>query len=257
MDIGYMVNSYVSLGYELADAIAKVSQDIILFKISKSSLNRNVTIKGGVVMHNISKNKRRATRDIDFDFIKYSLDDYSIKDFIEKLNEVNDNIKILINNDIEELHHQDYSGKRVYITLIDSNNYRIDSKLDIGVHKNFDIEQEEYCFDLNVINESVTLFINSKEQIFAEKLKLLLKFAYTSTRYKDIFDFYFTTLIFNDITLKANNFENIYNMLNQIFNNKRFTSNLDNIKVNWLDISSKDAINCILEYMKEFEKVTI
>ena len=273
MDIGYMVNSYVSLGYELADAIAKVSQDIILFKISKSSLNHNVTIKGGVVMHNISKNKRRATRDIDFDFIKYSLDDYSIKDFIEKLNEVNDNIKILINNDIEELHHQDYSGKRVYITLIDSNNYRIDSKLDIGVHKNFDIEQEEYCFDLNVINESVTLFINSKEQIFAEKLKSLLKFAYTSTRYKDIFDFYYlikygnlnktklekyiTTLIFNDITLKANNFENIYNMLNQIFNNKRFTSNLDNIKVNWLDISSKDAINCILEYMKEFEKVTV
>lgn len=97
----------------------------------------------------------------------------------------------MINNDIEELHHQDYSGKRVYITLIDSNNYRIDSKLDIGVHKNFDIEQEEYCFDLNVINESVTLFINSKEQIFAEKLKSLLKFAYTSTRYKDIFDFYY------------------------------------------------------------------
>lgn len=83
MDIGYMVNLYVSLWYELADAIAKVSQDIILFKISKSSLNHNVTIKGGVVMHNISKNKRRATRDIDFDFIKYSLDDYSIKNFIE------------------------------------------------------------------------------------------------------------------------------------------------------------------------------
>ena len=179
----------------------------------------------------------------------------------------------MINNDIEELHHQDYSGKRVYITLIDSNNYRIDSKLDIGVHKNFDIEQEEYCFDLNVINESVTLFINSKEQIFAEKLKSLLKFAYTSTRYKDIFDFYYlikygnlnktklekyiTTLIFNDITLKANNFGNIYNMLNKIFNNKRFTSNLNNIKVNWLDISNKDVINCILEYMKEFEKVTI
>ena len=57
--------------------------------------------------------------------------------------------------------------------------------------------------------------------------------------------------------LKTNNFENIYNMINQIFNNKRFISNLDNIKVNWLDISSKDVINCILEYMKEFEKVTI
>lgn len=46
-------------------------------------------------------------------------------------------------------------------------------------------------------------------------------------------------------------------MLNKIFINKRFISNLDNIKVNWLDISNKDVINCILEYMKEFEKVTI
>lgn len=157
MDIGKLVDLYVNKDYELADAIAKVSQDIILLKISKSPLNRNVTIKGGVVMHDISKDKRRATRDMDFDFIKYSLGDESIKQFIEKLNKVNDGISITINGNIEELHHQDYDGKRVYITLIDSNNYRIDSKLDIGVHKDFDIEQEEYCFDLDTINESATL----------------------------------------------------------------------------------------------------
>lgn len=84
MNIGKLVDLYVNKGYELADAVAKVSQDIILLKISKSSLNRNVTIKGGVVMHNISKDKRRATRDMDFDFIKYSLGDESIKQFIEK-----------------------------------------------------------------------------------------------------------------------------------------------------------------------------
>ena len=51
MDIGELVNLYVSSGYELADALAKVSQDIILLKISRSSLNNHVTIKGGVVMH--------------------------------------------------------------------------------------------------------------------------------------------------------------------------------------------------------------
>lgn len=33
--------------------------------------------------------------------------------------------------------------------------------------------------------------INSKEQIFVEKLKSLLKFGITSTRFKDIFDFYY------------------------------------------------------------------
>ena len=63
----------------------KVCQDILLAKISKGALNRNITIKGGVVMHNISKDSRRATRDLDLDFIKYSLDDKSIKNFIEKL----------------------------------------------------------------------------------------------------------------------------------------------------------------------------
>lgn len=137
MDIGKLVDLYVNDGYELADAIAKVSQDIILLKISKSSFSHNVTIKGGVVMHNISKNKRRATRDMDFDFIKYSLNDESIIKFIEKLDKVDDGIKIKINGKIEELHHQDYSGKRVFITIIDEKKYRIDSKLDVGVHKDF------------------------------------------------------------------------------------------------------------------------
>lgn len=57
-------------------------------------------------MHNISKDKRRATRDMDFAFIKYSLGDESIKRFVEKLNKVNDGINITINGNVEELHHQ-------------------------------------------------------------------------------------------------------------------------------------------------------
>lgn len=91
-------------------------------------------------MHNISKDKRRTTRDIDFDFIKYSLDNEAIKKFIEKLNTVNDGIRIAIEGSIEALHHQDYSGKRASIVLIDRNDYRISTKLDIGIHKDFDIE---------------------------------------------------------------------------------------------------------------------
>lgn len=164
-------------------------------------------------------------------------------------------------------------GKRVYITLIDSNNYRIDSKLDIGVHKDFDIKQEEYCFDLDTINESATLFINSKEQIFTEKLKSLLKFAYTSTRYKYIFDLYYlikysnlnktkleqyiNKIIFNDKPIRVNNFKDIYRMLNSVFNNRRFVSNLNNVKVNLLNISSDEVINCILEFIEAFEMIAI
>ena len=71
--------SNVNEKYEYADAESKVAQDIILLLLSGSKYSKNITIKGGVVMHNISHDKRRATRDLDLDFIKYSLDDSSIK----------------------------------------------------------------------------------------------------------------------------------------------------------------------------------
>ena len=140
-------------------------------------------------MHSISRDNRRATRDLDMDFIKYSLEDNSIHNFILKLNAVKDGISIEIVGKIEKLHHQDYDGKRVNIRLIDSNEFIINTRLYIGVHKLFDIEQDNYCFDLGIFKENVNLLINSREQIFAEKLKSLLKFGITSTRYKDVFDF--------------------------------------------------------------------
>ena len=48
-------------------------------------------------------------------------------------------------------------------------------KLDIGVHKDIDIEQDELCFDLGNLSNSVLLLANSKEQICVEKIKSLLK----------------------------------------------------------------------------------
>ena len=69
-------------GYSEANAQARVCQDIILDGIAKGNLSKNVTIKGGVVMRNLSRNARRATQDIDLDFIKYSISDGAIRAFI-------------------------------------------------------------------------------------------------------------------------------------------------------------------------------
>lgn len=55
MDIYEAVNKYIQSGYSENDAIPKVAQDIILLKIGNSKYNKNITVKGGVVMHNISK----------------------------------------------------------------------------------------------------------------------------------------------------------------------------------------------------------
>lgn len=46
MDLKEMRQNYINEGYDFLDASAKVCQDILLTKISKSALNRNITIKG-------------------------------------------------------------------------------------------------------------------------------------------------------------------------------------------------------------------
>ena len=68
---------------------------------------------------------------------------------------------------------------------------KIETKIDLGVHKDLDIEQEKMFFDLHIIDNKVALLANSREQIFIEKLISLLKFRIASTRYKDVFDLYF------------------------------------------------------------------
>lgn len=264
MNIYEAVNKYIETGYSEDDAIPKVAQDIVLLKIGNSKYSKNITVKGGVVMHNISKDMRRATRDMDIDFIKYSLEDKSIRDFIKELNNIDDGVKIEITGKIESLHHQDYDGKRVYVQLTDENEYSISSKLDIGVHKYFNIEQDEYCFDFSIIDESISLLINSKEQIIVEKLKSLLKFGITSTRFKDIFDFYYLInnedidkdklikyidiLIFEDENMREHTTEDISKRLSSILNNTRFKSRINTANNNWLEVPIDEVIDCILNY---------
>ena len=81
MNINTIFNNYLANGYSNLNAISKTCQDIILAQISNSSLNKNVTIKGGVVMMAISKDIRRATQDLDIDFISITVNNtklYSI-----------------------------------------------------------------------------------------------------------------------------------------------------------------------------------
>lgn len=74
------------------------------------------------------------------------------------------------------------------MTIADSDGTVLASKIDLGVHKHFDIEQEDFCFDVGMDDVGVSLLINSKEQMLAEKLRSILKFGPFSARYKDIFD---------------------------------------------------------------------
>ena len=273
MNIYELTQEYIKLGYQEDDIASKVAQDIILLKIGKSKYAKNITIKGGVVMHNISKDLRRATRDMDLDFIKYSLEDKSIYNFINELNNVNDNIEISIEGSPTKLHHQDYDGKRVYVILKDKYGESIRTKLDIGVHKYFDIVQDEYLFDFNILGDSVSLLINSNEQIIVEKLKSLLKFGITSTRFKDIFDSYYLInnqevdrkkllsyielLIYKDETIKQNNYDELMKRLTSVLNSKQYKSRLNHANSNWLEIPVDKVIKNVLKYFNSLKDIEV
>ena len=70
MNLYDLTEEMEKIGYEPDDARARVCQDIVLKALSLSSLSRNATIKGGVVMRSITNEVRRATQDMDIDFMR-------------------------------------------------------------------------------------------------------------------------------------------------------------------------------------------
>jgi len=273
MTINAAINKYNKTGFKYADALAKTCQDIILSKIAKSDFGDHITIKGGVVLMNISKDMRRATQDLDLDFIRYSLDDEAIIAFIDKLNNVNDGIKIEITGKIKALNQDDYKGKRVLVVLSDNDRHSYEIKLDLGIHTNLDLEQDELCFDLKSSFESVTLLANSKEQIVAEKLKSILRQDVASTRFKDIFDIYYLTIvkkinvdifkelitdyILTNYKLRIKKFDDIYTRLNRIFTNNAYRKTLEKSEDNWLELPIDKVIDGVLGFFKELELVGV
>lgn len=127
-------DAYIEEGLAYAQAEARAVQDAMLDLIAKSTLAKNATIKGGVLMQHLSKDMRRATSDFDLDFVRYSISDDSIRRFFAVLNDGSSAFGIALSGPIEELKHQDYSGKRVHALISDANGAAIATKVDIGVH---------------------------------------------------------------------------------------------------------------------------
>lgn len=261
--IQQMMEIYYEEGLTRELAAARVCQDIVLKAISVGPLSRNITIKGGVVMRSLTNNNRRATRDIDLDFIHYSIEDGAIKTFVEKLNCIS-GIKIEIVGEIEELKHQDYQGKSIKVRITDEDGTCVHSKMDIGVHKHLELEQEEYCFDVCMDENGISLLKNSKEQSVVEKLRALLIFGVNDRRYKDIYDIYYLImqidtvkllkymqiLIFNDNMIREKSIEDIVKRVENSFRDKYFLKQISTSRQRWIDEDIENITNDIVEFFK-------
>lgn len=233
--------------------------------IYDSLLKNKVTIKGGLVMQKLSNDARRITQDIDFDFIQHSISDEGIEVFVNKINCI-DGLMFSLKGKPTKLNQESYNGKRIVLAITDKYNYSISSKVDIGVHNNFNLEQEDCFLDICFQDDAIKLLINSREQIIVEKIKSLIRFKYKSTRYKDVYDIcfllkdskrekikeYLNLIIFNDKRTSVSSLEEVTEVLVSIFNNAGFIKKLNDSNKNWLDISFKQAMSEIIEYFKNF-----
>lgn len=205
----------------------------------------------------------KVCQDMDLDFIRYSLSEDSIRAFVSRLNCL-EGITISITGDIEELSQQEYRGKRVYVTLEDDTGHAFLSKIDLGVHKQVQIEQDEYCFDVCLDEVGASLLINSKEQIFTEKLRSLLRFGPLSTRYKDVFDMCYlsdyvdksrlqqcmATYIFSDPGMRENDMDGIMRRVNRTFSDRLYKRNIERAgNANWLEIGVPETFEKIETFL--------
>lgn len=81
-----IIASLEAEGYANGPAQAKLAHDVILKALEKCGFGKNVTVKGGVVMSTITGDIRRATMDMDIDFVNYSLSNAKIDALVKKLN---------------------------------------------------------------------------------------------------------------------------------------------------------------------------
>lgn len=140
----------------------------------------------------------------------------------------------------------------------------IKSKIDLGVHAKLDITQEEFCFDVGLDDEGVSLLINSKEQMLTEKLRSILKFGVFSTRYKDVYDIYFLSslvdksklsdcfkqLIYEDGGMRENNITDIIVRVTKTFKDRTYLSRLKTSQKNWLDEDLDTVLNGIIDFLQ-------
>lgn len=261
--IKQLIEEYIKEGFTLTQAKNITAQYIILSKIEKSPFVDSILLKGGIVMYNITHERRRTTTDLDFDFIRYSISkDKDIEYFVNVLNKEDSFYEVKIIGEIEQLHQLDYHGKRVKLMIKDKSE-SIKFKLDIGVHTLLAINQEKMCFSFGQEND-IALFVNPPEQIIAEKLFSLAKIGPTSVRYKDIDDmFYLIKGGFVDINLLRKCLElltlNSYNDLVDIqdvvdtcidiLGNKFFIEGYKKSRTSWLNEDYENIKSYILDYL--------
>lgn len=258
------IAAHLAAGYRSDAANAKVAHDIVLLAMKRCGFKANSTIKGGVVMSSLTGDVRRATMDMDIDFIHYSIGDAGITRFVRRMARAMPEVEIKMAGLPVELKHEDYCGKRIYLSFKDGSVARgIRTKIDIGVHANAKIAQIDFAFQTDAGEGLVELQANSPEQMFAEKLLSLLRHGASSNRPKDIFDMYYLAdrldleklknyialTIYSNPKCRVNSHSDMMKLIQLTFGLKAFAAKLSRTRVNWLQMPADTVLKSLAQFL--------
>ena len=115
--------------------------------------------------------------------------------------------------------------------------------------------------------------VNSKEQIFVEKLIPVIKFGLLSTRYKDFYDLYWlikngnidsskvvkilNKKVFSHRINDIDSLEKLIKVVNNVLSDKNYIKTMSNRKNNWLDVEITDLKDTIINYLKSNLVITV
>ena len=115
--------------------------------------------------------------------------------------------------------------------------------------------------------------VNSKEQIFVEKLIPVIKFGLLSTRYKDFYDLYWlikngnidsskvvkilNKKVFSHRINDIDSLEKLIKVVNNVLSDKNYIKTISNRKNNWLDVEITDLKDIIINYLKSNLVITV
>lgn len=212
-------------------------------------------------MYNVTKNKRRTTQDIDFDLISFDIHSKeSILKLLDILSKAEPICSLSLIEEPKQLNQDDYKGVRLFVSLFDEDS-SITTKLDIGIHTLFTIEQNCVAFSFGVNENGVVVNINPYEQILSEKLYSLAKHQELTTRYKDIFDIYYLVknkplniIVIRDcLTLLSSKkrwtIEHIVQTVVLTLSNSSFVEKIKTSKANWVNEDVNEVIDTIIDYL--------
>lgn len=263
VDFKTAMQGLLTRGYGDENVEERLAQEILLKALADCGLRENVTIKGGVVMANLTRDVRRTTLDLDIDLVRYSIDDSAVRELIDKMNCV-EGVSITLVGDIVELKQQDYRGKRVFLSLQDSQGVTLEGKIDIGVHTILAAEQREQHFSVETVSsDGVDLLANTPEQVFVEKLKSLLRLGPISNRAKDVDDMLYLSglvgresllalidaYVFDDERMFEKDMSDVVRRVKRTFADAKYMARLSHRRANWLQVDPQESTRGLVDFL--------